>query len=222
MQTHNTAKHSLGRLLPLFCVTRWRRLITNQFLEAMIFSGNLNPTVPELAGYDQLIDGPSRPRHCREARFLSCVRKTDPSAGVSYIIYATTISQLSGQFTIVPSSLFKPLTAVSKNQATSRLIRIMGQPSFQASNAIVYVTYGVFLYVKPLGVRSCSRSQDKITNSRNSQYNGNCARLEIPSGIQGRVPFWKQNSDRSEEYSQGEMGADEAGACCDQAPFASS
>lgn len=26
----------------------------------------------------------------------------------------------------------------------------MGQPSFQASNAIIYVTYGVFLYAPPL------------------------------------------------------------------------
>lgn len=91
----------------------------------------------------------------------------------------------------------------------SRLIRIMGQPSFQASNAIVYVTYGVFLYVKPLGVCSCSQSQGETTNNHDTQFNGNCARLEIPPGIQGRVPFWKQNSDRSGEHSRGEIGGDE-------------
>lgn len=68
----------------------------------------------------------------------------------------------------------------------------MGQPSFQASNAVVYVTYGAFLYVD---------TQDNI-KSWSRYYENATADSELCRVI-GTALAWRYRKDASGEFLSG-------------------
>jgi len=72
----------------------------------------------------------------------------------------------------------------------------MGQPSFQASNAIIYLTYGAFLYVRPhLLPHLWLRTRMLITNAFGMQGLGLIRCLVLETSVQVRIPGYKSNTE---------------------------
>lgn len=107
--------------------------------------------------------------------FFNRVLATDISGGVPYIEHDT-LSSVS----LTSRRPLHPLPLSGTNRGRN--------PTKKRSNQTSYTNYGSAILP---GVERHS-----LCDLWCLLINGNCARLEVPSGIQERVPFWQQNSDR--------------------------